>query len=419
MTQQASAVPEIVNETTRIRTSEQSPPSGRRLDARQHGARNSFPSDNEPKQSGRRRKKKIRMAAIGILLLAAISAGGWYGWRWYTVSRFLVETDDAYTQADNIPVSSQVAGYITEVMVADNQHVKRGEVIARIDDRLYRAAVAQARATLDVKTADAHNIGAQIARQASVIAQMKADVDSAKAELQFAAQEQIRYAKLMQTGAGTIQKAQQTSADRRMHEAKLAKFNASLEASRKDLRVLQTREEQAKAAIENAKAALSLAQINLGYATITAPHDGVVGDRTLRVGQLVQPGTRLLTLVPMHDVYVIANYKETQLEYLRRGQRVELSVDGYPDLILQGHVDSLAPGSGAQFALLPPENATGNFTKIVQRVPVKILLDHDDPATETLRPGLSVISAINVRSAKREARYTRQAAYPAHQSDEE
>ncbi|HET7911377.1 MAG TPA: HlyD family secretion protein [Pseudolabrys sp.] len=357
-------------------------------------AANAAPAGKVPAKAG---AKRGRFAVPAAILLAGVTAGGWYGWHWYTVGRFLVETDDAYIQADNVTVSPQVAGYISELLVTDNQPVKKGEVIARINDRVYRAAVAQARAALDIQIANAHNVDAQIARQGSIIEQMKADVESAQAQLEFARQEQSRYAKLMKDGAGTVQKAQETDSALRAKKAVLDKSRANLDASQHQLAVLHTRMEQAQAGIEHAQAALEQAEINLGYTTITAPRDGVVGDRTVRVGQLVQPGTRLLTLVPMHDVYVVANYKETQLADMKRGQPVDIRVDGYPDAVLHGHVDSLSPGSGAQFALLPPENATGNFTKIVQRVPVKIVLDRDAPLSGTLRPGLSVVSSVDIR----------------------
>jgi membrane fusion protein (multidrug efflux system) len=347
-----------------------------------------------PAKTGGKRK---RLAILAAILLAGVTAGGWYGWHWYTVGRFFVETDDAYIQADNVTVSPQVAGYISELLVTDNQAVKKGEVIAHIDDRVYRAAVAQARAALDIQIANAHNVDAQIARQGSIIEQMKADVESAQAQLEFAGQEQSRYAKLMKDGAGTVQKAQQTESALRAKKAALDKSRANLDASQHQLAVLRTQMEQAQAGIEHAQAALEQARINLGYTAITAPQDGTVGDRTVRVGQLVQPGTRLLTLVPMHDVYVVANYKETQLAEMKRGQPVDIYVDGYPDAVLHGRIDSMSPGSGAQFALLPPENATGNFTKIVQRVPVKIVFDQDSPLRGTLRPGLSVVSSVDIR----------------------
>lgn len=351
----------------------------------------------QPGTAPRAGGKGKRLAVLAVLLVAGLGTAGWYGWHWYTVGRFTIETDDAYIQADNVAVSPQVAGYISELLVTDNQPVKKDDVIARIDDRLYRAAVAQARAALDIQVANAHNVEAQIARQGSIIEQMQADVEAAQAQLEFARQEQSRYAKLMKDGAGTVQKAQETNSALRAKKAALDKSRANLEASHHQLAVLRTQLEQAQAGIEHARASLEQAEINLGYTAITAPRDGVVGDRTVRVGQLVQPGTRLLTLVPMHDVYVVANYKETQLANMKRGQAVEISVDGYPDAVLHGRVDSLSPGSGAQFALLPPENATGNFTKIVQRVPVKILLDENEPLVGALRPGLSVISSVDIR----------------------
>jgi len=358
------------------------------------------PAGDEPeprtKAAGRPRKAR-RLLLIGCALLALLGGGGWYGWRWYTVGRFLVETDDAYTQADDIIISPQVSGYVSELLVTDNQPVRRGDVIARIDDRVFRALVDQARAERDVQVANERNVAAQIARQGSVIAQMEAEVASAQARLAFAAQEDARSSALVQRGTGTVQRAQQTQSTLRASEAELAKSKANLAAARQQLDVLRSQREQARAAIEHAAAALDQAKINLGYTTITAPRDGTVGDRSVRLGQLVQPGTRLLTLVPMREVYVVANYKETQLARMASGQPVEISVDGYPDASVRGRVDSLAPGSGAQFALLPPENATGNFTKIVQRVPVKIVLDHAGPLAGRLRPGLSVTTSVDVR----------------------
>lgn len=358
------------------------------------------PTNKDESSEAKLGKKKARLFILGLLLIVGLTAGGWYGWRWYTVDRFLIETDDAYTQADNITISPQVAGYISDLLVTDNQHVEKGDVIARIDDRIYRTAVNKARAELDTQIANEHNVVAQIERQRSVIEQVTADVASVRAQLKFAEEERTRYVTLMQRGSGTLQKAQQTDSALQAQQANLAKSKANLNASQQELAVLQAQKEQAHAAVEQAQAALDQAQINLGYTTITAPHDGVVGDRSVRIGQLVQPGTRLLTLVPMRDVYVVANYKETQLEHMRSGQPVEMSVDGYPDLTLRGHVDSFAPGSGAQFALLPPENATGNFTKIVQRVPVKIVIDRDNEFDDRLRPGLSVISSVDVRENK-------------------
>ena len=353
------------------------------------------PDRRNEKAGGRSRTRRLLM--ISCALLAMFGAGGWYGWRWYTVGRFLVETDDAYTEADGIVISPQVAGYVSELLVTDNQRVRKGDLIAKIDDRVFRAQVDQAQAELDMQIANEHDIAAQIARQAFVIAQMEADVASAQARLEFAAQEDARSSALVQRGTGTVQRAQQTASTLRAQQADLAKSKATLDAARQQRDVLRSQREQARAGIERARAALDQARINLGYTAITAPHDGVVGDRTVRLGQLVQPGTRLLTLVPMDEVYVVANYKETQLARMAAGQPVTIAVDGYPDVALHGHVDSLAPGSGAQFALLPPENATGNFTKIVQRVPVKIVLDAGQDPNHLLRPGLSVTPTVHTR----------------------
>jgi membrane fusion protein (multidrug efflux system) len=361
------------------------------------------PAQNAAGAPGGRRGKWLRVLILGLLLVTPLSCGGWYGWHWYNVGRFWIKTDDAYTQADSVTVSAQVGGTIADLFVTDNQRIRRGDVIARIDDRSYHAALDQARADVDMQIKNERSIEAQIGRQQSVIRQMQADIASVRAQLAFAEQQQARYAALSRTGSGTKERAQQADSDLQVQQANLARSEANLLASRRQLDVLTAQREQAAAAIERARAVQEQAEINLGYTTITAPRDGVVGDRAVRVGQLVQPGTRLLTLVPVDEVYVVANYKETQLEFIRKGQTVELAVDGYPHAKIAGRIDSVAPGSGAQFALLPPENATGNFTKIVQRVPVKIVLDPQSPLHDRLRPGLSVVSSVDVKAAERAA----------------
>ena len=378
----------------------------RRQDDRdkQDDGRKESKQDGEADPATARRKKRRRWLIAGIVGLIVLAAAGWYAWHYFTVGRYMVETDDAYTQADNVAISPQVAGYISELNVTDNQRVRKGDVIARIDDRQYRAQVDQAKADLAAAVANVHNVEAQVALQQATIAQAEADVGSAQASVTFAEQEQQRYAQLVKTGAGTVQRVQQTEAQLREQRAALVKAQANLEAAKKQLDVLQTQKEQADAQVQRSQAALEQAQVNLGYTTITAPADGETGDRSVRLGQYVQPGTRLLTLVPMQDVYVVANYKETQLDRMHRGQAVDITVDAYPGVTIHGTLDSLAPGSGSQFSLLPPENATGNFTKIVQRVPVKILLDRSDgnPLAGRIRPGLSVIPTVNTLDTKGE-----------------
>jgi len=346
-------------------------------------------AEQEDPATARRRKRRNWLIAGAVGLVALIGAV-WYGVHWFTVGRYFVETDDAYTQADAVTLSPQVAGTIAELRVTDNQRVRAGDRIARIDDRTYKAQLDQARADLAAAEANIRNAEAQIELEKAVVEQARAGVNSAEAAQKFAEEEADRYSRLVKTGAGTVQRSQQAQSDLIQGRA----------AEEKKLGVLETTLEQTRAAAERARAAVEQAEINLGYTRLVAPVDGVVGDRSARVGQYVQPGTRLLTLVPMDEVYVVANYKETQLDRMHQGQHVELEVDAYPGTKIRGRVDSLAPGSGAQFALLPPENATGNFTKIVQRVPVKILIDGDDPLKGRLRPGLSVLTSVDVRDTK-------------------
>jgi membrane fusion protein (multidrug efflux system) len=290
-----------------------------------------------------------------------------------------------------------VSGYIVEVLVEDNQRVEAGQALARIDDRDFKAAVDQARAELAAAEAAIRNLDAQIVSQYSVIDQQKAEIVAAAASLDFAREEHARYGNLMKTGYGSVQRAQQADAALAEKSAQLRGARAALAAARNKIDVLRTERGKAIAQRDRSRAAERQAELNLSYTTIDAPVSGTVGARSLRVGQFVQAGTQLMAIVPLHSVYVVANFKETQLTNVRSGQTVEIGVDGFPAVKLTGRVDSLAPASGLEFALLPPDNATGNFTKIVQRIPVKIVLD-DGSLSGLLRPGMSVEPTINTKA---------------------
>ncbi len=308
-------------------------------------------------------------------------------------------------KADSTIISPKVSGYIAQVLVGDNQPVKTGDLLARIDDRDFKAALAQAHADVDASAAAVRNLDAQIALQQPIIEQGTADVAAAEATLQFAQEEQARYDGLMKSGSGTIQRAQQTDAALREKTAQLQHGKSGLLAAQKKVDVLATERAKAVAQLDRARAVEQQAALNLSYTRISAPVDGTVGARSLRVGQFVQAGTQLMAVVPLDAVYVVANFKETQLTHVRNGQPVEIRIDSFHDTKLRGHVDSLSPASGLEFALLPPDNATGNFTKIVQRVPVKIVLD-DHKLAGLLRPGMSAEPTVDTKAtvvAEREA----------------
>ncbi|AWN48959.1 hemolysin D [Methylobacterium terrae] len=349
-----------------------------------------------PSPSPAPRKRRKGRLILGLVLLAAVGGGGTWGWHWWTTGRFLETTEDAYLQADKVTVAPRIAGYVARVLVGDNQPVKAGTVLARLDDREYRVALKQAEAEVE-------KARAQILGTAAAITQAKAQVESAKAEIEnteagldFSTKEYDRYRNLLQTGSGTVQRQQQADADLRQKRAARDKAVASLEASRKQVESLRALEASARATLEGAQAKVEQARLNLSYTTVAAPIDGTVGDRSLRVGQFVSAGTGLLTVVPMgRDIYLVANFKETQTGRMIEGQPVTFTVDALGEHEFGGRIESFSPGTGAQFALLPPENATGNFTKVVQRVPVRIALDADDPLLPRLRPGLSVEATVH------------------------
>jgi membrane fusion protein (multidrug efflux system) len=346
-----------------------------------------------------RRRSLLKRTALGTLAILGLAAAAQYGADYWRTGRFMVETDDAYVQADNTLIAPRVSGYISEVAVTDNQPVKAGQVLARIDDRDYQTALRQAVADRETAEAEIRSIDSQLQLQTSTIQQADLQVMSAEAALRFAQEDHDRYEALSKTGAGTTQAAQQTASLFIQRAASLQQARAALTAARQQVDVLQAARAKATAQLEHYRAAEQQARLNLGYTTITAPEDGTVGARTLRVGQYVQAGTQLMAVVPLDAVYIVANYKETQLTHVRPGQPVDVSVDTFPGARIHGHVDSVAPATGPEFALLPPDNATGNFTKIVQRLPVKIVLDHDSAGL--LRPGMSVEPVIDTKDAAR------------------
>jgi membrane fusion protein, multidrug efflux system len=342
------------------------------------------------KPAGRLRRLLLAGAAV-----AALAGASWYGFDYWTVGRFLVSTDDAYVRADNTTIAPKVSGYLREVLVGDNEHVTAGQVLARIDERDFKVALDQAKADVAAAQATITSKQAQIDVQQSVIAAAKATIEVDIANKIFAGQENKRYTDLAATGYGSQQNAQAAQSRNAGAEATIARDQANLVSALKQVDLLKAEIVQAEAAAARASALQAQAELNLGYTTIIAPIDGVVGNRTLRVGQYVQAGTQLMSLVPSSGAYVVANYKETQLTHVHEGQPVDVSVDMFPGQVVHGHVDSLAPASGQEFALLPPDNATGNFTKIVQRIPVKIVLEGGAPIE--LRPGMSVIPRISTK----------------------
>jgi membrane fusion protein, multidrug efflux system len=349
---------------------------------------------------------RLKGIALMLALLTGTAVGAYYGHGYWTTGRYLESTDDAYVKADSTIIAPKVSGYIGEVLVGDNQPVKAGQLLARIDDRDFRAALNQADADVAAAEAAVRNLDAQIALQQPLIEQGTADVAAAEATLKFAQEEQARYDGLMKSGSGTIQRAQQTDAALRERTAQLQHGKSGLLAAQKKVDVLTTERAKAVAQLDRARAVEQQAALNLSYTRIAAPVDGTVGARSLRVGQFVQAGTQLMAVVPLDAVYVVANFKETQLTNVRNGQPVEIRIDSFHGTTLKGHVDSLSPASGLEFALLPPDNATGNFTKIVQRVPVKIVLD-DHNLKGLLRPGMSAEPVVNTKAtvlAERESK---------------
>jgi len=340
------------------------------------------------------------MRAIMLLLLLAIglALGAGTGWYWWTEWRFVQSTEDAYVQSDTTVISPKIEGYIKEVRVGENQPVTAGQVLFVVDERDFAAKTALAEAAVATAEALVATYASRRTLQQAMIEQAEATVQSAEADLNRARLDHKRYTALATSDFVSRQRFETADADSRKAEAALGKARAALVAEQNQLAVLASQEREEEARLAQSRASLQLAKNDLDNTIVRAPVAGIAGNRAGRVGQYVKPGTQLLSLVPLPHVYVTANFKETQLTRMRPGQPVDISVDAYPDQPLTGRIESFAPASGAQFSLLPPDNATGNFTKIVQRVPVRIALPADGPLARLLRPGLSVTVSVDTRA---------------------
>jgi membrane fusion protein (multidrug efflux system) len=331
------------------------------------------------------------VSAIGAILLASVLGGGYL---YLDYARRFQSTDDAFIAARQFSLAPKVSGYLTAVPVTDNEHVAAGDVIARIDDRDYRIALETAEAQVAAAGASIENIDAQLNVQQAQISANQAQVDQTQAALVFAQQQAERYEHLEQTGYGTVQNAQQYTSQLHQQQAALQSAQATLRLAQRQIEALKAQHNSAVANLAQAKAQRDQAKLNLSYTTVTAAEPGRVVDLGAAVGQFAQPGTSLTMFVP-DEIWVTANFKETQLDRMRPGEPVTLKIDAYPERTIRGHVDSVQPGSGTAFSLLPAQNATGNYVKIVQRVPVKLIMDNP-PADVALGPGMSVVPTVRI-----------------------
>jgi membrane fusion protein (multidrug efflux system) len=343
---------------------------------------------------GRRRGFLYRrpvVSAVGAVLLAATLAAG-YVYLDYT--KHFESTDDAFIAARQSALAPKVPGYVTAVPVTDNEHVAAGQMIAGLDDRDYRVALAQAEAQVAAAHASIENIDAQLDVQQAQIAASQAQVEQAQAVLVFAQQQAARYQHLEQTGYGTVQNSEQYTSQLHQQQAALLSAQATLNLAQRQVEALKAQRKSAVAGLAQAQAQRDQAQLNLSYTTVTAAQPGRVVNLSAAVGQFAQPGTNLTMFVP-DEIWVTANFKEIQLDRMRPGEQVTLKIDAYPGRTIRGHVESVQPGSGTAFSLLPAQNATGNYVKIVQRVPVKIVID-DPPTDVALGPGMSVVPTVRI-----------------------
>ncbi len=367
-------------------------PAARRIDA----PANDQSPVTKPAEAPARRKLS-KKALIGVAAAIVLAAGGWYGYHWFTVGRYIVSTDDAYVHADATTLATKVSGYVAAIGVADNSYVHAGDVIARIDDGDYRLAVDTARDKLATQQATVARIGKQIKAQRASVEQAKAQLASARAVETRTESELKRQQDLAARQFASQQTLEQAQSNRDQAVAAVQSAQAALDAAAANVDVLLAQQQEAARQQQELETTLAKAERDLSFTVIRAPIDGVIGNRAMQVGDYVQTGQRLASLVPLAAVYIDANFKETQLARLKPGQPVSISVDALSSCDITGTVQSVSPASGSVFSLLPPDNATGNFTKIVQRLAVRIRLPAAVTDQRLLRPGMSVVVDVNTK----------------------
>ena len=357
-----------------------------------HAGKNGETGSAAPGKNRGKISRRTLLKAAGVLATVGVA---WFAYDWWTVGRFIESTDDAYIGGDVTTIAPKVAGFIAQLSVTDNQPVHAGDLLVKLDDRDYRAALAKAEAAVALQQASLKNLDATRHLQESIIAQAQAEIGATDAETIRTRDDQNRFQKLLNTGAVSAQSSQQADTSFKQAQAAGQKAQAALDAAKQQLAVIDTQKLQTQAALDAAVAERDLAQLNLGYTELRAPGDGIVGNRSAQTGAYATTGSQLIALVPARGLWIDANFKESQLALVRPGSPATLAVDSLPGKVLHGHVVSIAPATGAQFSVLPPENATGNFTKIVQRLAVRIALDDEAEAQNHLRPGLSVTARVN------------------------
>src|SRR5882724_1758786 len=365
-------------------------------------SRNELNGANVP-QPGRARKSRLKRTALMVSIILATLGVARLTYTWWTVGRFIESTDDAYVGGDVTVIAPKVAGFISKLFVGDNQQVHAGDLLLKLDDRDYLAAQAKADASVAIQQAALSNLDATRHLQEAIVAQAQASIAVAEAEIVRTRDDQVRFSRLLKDSAVSVQESQKTDADYKEAVAVGEKSRAGLVAAQRQLEVIDTQKQQVHAALEQAIAERDLARLNVGYTELRAPIDGTVGNRSAQLGAYAATGSQLISLVPAHGLWIDANFKESQLARIRPGSPATVKVDSIPGMTFRGRVLSVAPATGAQFSVLPPENATGNFTKIVQRVAVRIAFDNEAATSGQLRPGLSVTARVNTGSEEKAA----------------
>jgi membrane fusion protein (multidrug efflux system) len=391
---------------------EQSEPFEAPAEAR-HGEKEGRPPPNRSDDASAGAARKLRRGgaglrigrlALGLVALLALGFGAYYyGHYWWTQGRYLVSTDDAYVGARHATLSPKVSGYIVDIAVDDNASIRTGDVIARIDDGDYRLAVQIAQDQVAVQEATVVRLGKQIVAQEAGVDQARAQLASAKAGALRADLELKRQQDLATRQINSRAQLEQAEANSDQSVASVQASEAAVAAAFANVDVLKAQQEEAQRTLRQLRSTLAKAERDLTFTVIRAPFDGVVGNRAVQIGDYVQPTQRLASLVPLGAVYIDANFKETQVARLQPGQPVSITVDALPGKSIAGRVDSVAPASGSVFSLLPPDNATGNFTKIVQRMPVRILVPTEVAGQAVLRPGMSVVVSVDTKPGARVA----------------